>query len=153
MELSLQDTYAPKGICFGCGSTNIKGLQIKSFVKGDIIIADWQAQKYHEAFPGILNGGIIGALLDCHCNWAGAYYMMKHHHLDKPPCTVTAYYNISLKRPTPSEQPVHLIAKLKEIKKDRAYIEGDLYSGDQLCASCEGLFVAVKEDHPAYHRW
>src|SRR5690606_17009650 len=99
------------------------------------------------------NGGIIGSLLDCHCNWSAAYYLMQQDKLKTPPCTVTAFYNIKLLRPTPSEHPVHLEAKIKEIKADRALITGILYSGDKPCAECEGLFVAVKEGHPAYHRW
>lgn len=78
---------------------------------------------------------------------------MKENNLDKPPCTVTAYYNIALKRPTPVDKTVHLVASLKEIKADRALIEGKLFADNKLCATCEGLFVAVKADHPAYHRW
>ena len=31
---SLQDTYAPQNRCFGCGPSNEKGLQIKSFADG-----------------------------------------------------------------------------------------------------------------------
>ena len=31
-NLSLQDKYAPKGICFGCGCLNEKGLKIKDIV-------------------------------------------------------------------------------------------------------------------------
>ena len=35
---SLQDTYAPTSICFGCGPANEKGLRIKSFVDGDTVV-------------------------------------------------------------------------------------------------------------------
>ena len=152
-KLSLQDKYAPHNACFGCGPSNQKGLQIKSYVEGENVIADWSAEKHHEAFPGMLNGGIIGALLDCHSNWSATYYLMKQAGLETPPCTVTAYFNVKLIRPTPSEKPVHLVAALKEIKPDRAVILSKLYSDDVLCAECEGMFVAVKEGHPAYHRW
>ena len=31
--LSVQDEYAPKSICFGCGPANEKGLKIKSYRK------------------------------------------------------------------------------------------------------------------------
>src|SRR5689334_9766457 len=120
--MSLQDTYAPHNACFGCGPANAQGLQLKSFAKGDEVIAKWQAKTHHEAFPGILNGGIIGTLLDCHSNWSAAYFLMKQHHASSPPCTVTAFFNVSLKCPTPSDKPVHLIAKVKEIKEDRALI-------------------------------
>ncbi len=64
-EKSLQLTYAPDSICFGCGPTNDRGLRINSFVDGDYVVAEWSALKHHEAFPGVLNGGIIGTLLDC----------------------------------------------------------------------------------------
>ena len=98
---SLQDTYAPNNECFGCGPANKQGLQIKSFVEGDEVVATWQPAPYHHAFANILNGGIIGALLS----------------------------------------------------DDRAVIEATLEAGGKVTATCRGTFVAVKEGHPAYHRW
>jgi acyl-coenzyme A thioesterase PaaI-like protein len=155
MENCLQKEYAPHNACFGCGPSNSEGLQLKSFVSisGDAVIASWLPKPYHEAFPGILNGGIIGTLLDCHSNWTAAYFLMREMGESKPPCTVTAFFNVTLKRPTPSRQEVALQAKVKEIKSDRALIEAKLFANDELCATCEGLFVAVKPGHPAYHRW
>ena len=152
-QKSLQDTYAPHNSCFGCGPSNAQGLQIKSKVSGDEVIADWTPSPHHEAFPGVLNGGIIGALLDCHSNWTAAYHLMKTAGVDHPPCTVTASFSVKLLKPTPSALPVHLIAKPQNIKGDRATIFAELFSGADLCATCEGVFVAVKPGHPAYHRW
>jgi len=150
---SLQDRYAPHNACFGCGPSNASGLRIKSHVDGDRVVADWTPSPHHEAFPGMLNGGIIGALLDCHCNWAAAWHLMEQAGEDGPPCTVTADYHVKLKRPTPSAEPVHLEAWVAESKADRAVIEAELSSGGVVTATCRGLFVAVKEGHPAYHRW
>ena len=99
MTQSLQDHYAPNNSCFGCGPANPDGLGIKSFVDGDEIVCTWQPQTMHQAFPGVLNGGIIGALLDCHCNWAAAYHQMLAQGVAVPPCTVTAEYSIKLRRP------------------------------------------------------
>ncbi|MHC4376410.1 MAG: PaaI family thioesterase, partial [Planctomycetota bacterium] len=31
--------------------------------------------------------------------------------------------------------------------------EGELLADGVVTARCRGLFVAVKEGHPAYHRW
>ena len=106
---SLQEKYAPKGICFGCGCANKKGLQVKSFVENDHIIGKWTSDSHHEAFPGVLNGGIIGSLLDCHSNWAAAYYLMKDQGLNSTPCTVIAEYNIKLNKPTPSNISLDII--------------------------------------------
>jgi acyl-coenzyme A thioesterase PaaI-like protein len=153
MEKSLQDTYAPHNACFGCGPANPKGLRIKSRVEGEKVVADFTPEPHHEAFPGVLNGGIIGSLLDCHCNWTAAHALMKQAGAESPPCTVTAEYAIKLTRPTPTNAPVHLEAHVVELKGDRAVIEGTLTAGGKVCATCRGVFVAVKPGHPAYHRW
>lgn len=154
MVKSLQESFAPNTTCFGCGPKNENGLRIRSFPHGDVCSAEWTPEKHHEAFPGMLNGGIIGSLLDCHCNWTAAWTLMKEGGLSQPPCTVTAEYTIKLLRPTPSDQPVRLVAKAVEvIANERVWIEGELSSGDKITAKCRGLFVAVKEGHPAFHRW
>jgi acyl-coenzyme A thioesterase PaaI-like protein len=158
---SLQEMYSPKSACFGCGPANSKGLRIRSIAPEDVsapVVAEWKAESHHEAFPGMLNGGIIGALLDCHSNWTAAWYLMKKSGVDQPPCTVTADYAIKLLRPTPSEGPVHLEARVVmpepgQERPDRATIEATLTAGGKVCATCRGTFVAVKPGHPAYHRW
>ena len=153
MEKSLQETYSPNGICFGCGPANTKGLHIRSFVEGDEVVAQWSAESHHEAFPGVLNGGIIGALLDCHSNWAAAYHLMRHSGSEAPPCTVTAEFHVKLLRPTPSDVPVTLKARIVDSTEDRATVEAELIANGKVCDTCRGVFVAVREGHPAYHRW
>ena len=153
MDKSLQETYAPNGICFGCGVTNEKGLRIKSYADDAEVTAEWHAEPHHQAFPGMLNGGIVGALLDCHSNWTAAYFLMKQSGKTEPDCTVTANYSIKLLRPTPFDAPITLKARVVESSTDRATVEAELIAGDKVCATCKGLFVAVKEGHPAYHRW
>jgi acyl-coenzyme A thioesterase PaaI-like protein len=153
-EQSLQEQYAPNNSCFGCGPANPDGIHVRSFVRGDEVVAEWTPQPKYEAFPGVLNGGIIGTLLDCHCNWTAAYHLMKASGADHPPCTVTADYAIKLLRPTPTDGPVFLSAKIFEISGDRATVDGTLTaSSGKACATCRGTFVAVKEGHPAFHRW
>jgi acyl-coenzyme A thioesterase PaaI-like protein len=151
--LSLQQTYSPNGICFGCGPANENGLHINSFPEGDEVVAEWHAEPYHQAFPGVLNGGIIGALLDCHSNWTAAYFLMKRDGLDQAPCTVTAEFHVKLLRPTPVDGPITLKARVVESTEDRATVEAELIVGGKVCDTCRGIFVAVKEGHPAYHRW
>lgn len=150
----LQEKYAPASACFGCGPANTKGLHVRSFPVSDLeTVAEWNAEPHHEAFPGMLNGGIIGALLDCHSNWTAAYHLMRKAGADHPPCTVTADFHVTLKRPTPSHVPIHLTAKVVSSTEDRALIEATLEAGGKVCATCKGTFVAVREGHPAYHRW
>jgi len=149
----LQETYAPHNACFGCGPANAKGLHVRSFPKGDEVVAEWKAEPHHEAFPGVLNGGIIGSLLDCHCNWTAAWHLMRKSGAETPPCTVTASYAITLKRPTPTDGPIELRARVLSSTEDRVEVEGELIAGGKVCDTCRGTFVAVKPGHPAYHRW
>ena len=159
MENSLQQHFAPHNACYGCGQANPEGFQLQSFVlpEGNEVIAKWQPKSCHQAFPGILNGGVIGTLLDCHSNWTAAYMLMQARGESSPPCTVTADYHIKLLRPTPFDNniPVSLTANILSIneKKDKAVIKAKLFFKDKLCATCEGTFVAVQAGHPAYHRW
>jgi acyl-coenzyme A thioesterase PaaI-like protein len=152
-EKSLQETYSPNGACFGCGPANPKGLHIRSFPYGDEVIAEWIAEVHHEAFPGVLNGGIIGSLLDCHSNWAAAYHLMKKSGTSVPPCTVTAEFHVKLLRPTPSDVPLTLKARVVDSTDERATVEAELIANGKVCDTCRGVFVAVKEGHPAFHRW
>ncbi len=149
----VQERYAPHNACFGCGPANPKGLRIRSFEDGDALVAEWSPEPHHEAFPGMVNGGIIGALLDCHSNWCAAVHLMKKNGLSSPPCTVTAEYSIKLKRPTPINSPLKLRAVVVESTEDRAVVEATLEAEGKLCDTCRGTFVAVKPGHPAYHRW
>ena len=152
-EPSLQERYAPGNACFGCGPSNPKGLRIRSFVRDGEVVAEWTPEPHHEAFPGVLNGGIIGTLFDCHSNWAATHHLMAKAQAATPPCTVTAEFAVKLRRPTPSSAPVTLRARVVESGDDRARVEATLESGGTLCASSTGTFVAVKPGHPAYHRW
>jgi uncharacterized protein (TIGR00369 family) len=153
MKESLQEKYAPNSTCFGCGPANPDGLHIRSFAEDDEVVAEWKPQKRYEAFTGALNGGIIGTLLDCHCNWTAAYHLMKRAKADRPPCTVTAEYAVKFLRPASTNDSVFLSAQIVDLKNDRATVEGTLSAGGKVCATCRGTFVAVKEGHPAYHRW
>lgn len=150
---SLQDRYAPDTRCFGCGPANEQGLRIKSRVEGDEVVLDWTPAPHHQAFPGFVNGGIIGVLFDCHCNWAAAWHLMNRAGAASPPFTVTAEYAVKLRKPTPSTGPLRLRARVVETLDDRAVVEATLEADGSVRATCRGTFVAVGPGHPAYHRW
>lgn len=175
LEMSLQEKFAPNSICFGCGPKNLKGLRVRSYpvswvgvgqensqirrlddlVSGpfEMVVAWWIPQDFYEAFSGILNGGIIGAILDCHSNWTAAWTLKCVRKLDQPPCTVTADFAVKLLRPTPTAGEIFLSAGPVEVKEDRVVVTSYLMAGDKKCATFSGAFVAVKPGHPAYHRW
>ena len=150
---SLQDRFAPQGRCFGCGPANAKGLRIKSFEQPDgHVVVDFVPEPHHEAFENVLNGGIIGTVLDCHMNWTTIAHLIKTQGLDHAPPCVTAEFKVVLKRPTPMGL-VHVDAYVVSASDDRATIEATMTAGGKVTAIGTGTFIAVKPGHPAYHRW
>lgn len=151
---SLQETYAPRGVCFGCGVANDRGLKIRSFAEGDdACVCTWKPEAHHVAFPGVLNGGICAALLDCHANWTAAWHLMRKAGALAPPCTVTAELSLKLRRPTPIDVDLVIRAHVVEADVHRATIEGQIVASGEVTATGRGVFVAVREGHPAFHRW
>ena len=154
-EQGLQERYAPRQVCFGCGPANERGLRIRSIPadEGTTTVCDWQPEEHHHAFEGMLSGGIIGTLLDCHSNWTTAWHLMTKAGESSPPCTVTAEFAVKLLRPCPTDGPVHLVARIVESSDDRATVESTLEAEGKVRATCRGVFVAVRPGHPAYRRW
>jgi acyl-coenzyme A thioesterase PaaI-like protein len=152
MTTSLQDTYAPRSICFGCGPANPRGLHIKSFVRGADVVAEWKPEEFHHAFENVLNGGIIATILDCHSNWTAAEYLRRVGGVTEPPPTVTADFSVRFRRPTPMGIVV-LRGRVVKQTGDRPTVETELTSGGEVTATFRGTFAAVKQGHPAYARW
>jgi acyl-coenzyme A thioesterase PaaI-like protein len=150
---SLQERYAAQSICFGCGPANDAGLHIRSHADGDEVVAEWTPGPHHQALPGVLNGGIIGTLMDCHSNWTAAHHLMGRRGTDRPPATVTAEFAVRLLKPTPIDGPVRLRARVVESSDRRAIVEATLEGGGEVTATCRATFVAVSEGHPAFDRW
>ena len=152
-EQSVQESHAPNSICFGCGPANENGLRIRSFRAEGGLEMEFKTKDEHQAFPGMINGGIIGTLLDCHGNWTAAVALMDQDGSDEPPCTVTASYSVQLRRPTPNDTELHITSQVVSIEGNKVNVELLMEAEGKVCATGKGLFVAVTEGHPAYHRW
>jgi acyl-coenzyme A thioesterase PaaI-like protein len=156
-EPSVQERYAPASVCFGCGPANPKGLHVRSFpdpAREGGLVAKWTPESHHHAFDGVLNGGIVGTLLDCHANWTAALAIMRAKGDHRPPATVTADYEVRMLAPTPMGAPLTLRAWPLEAAGRRATTEAHIETADgTVTATLRGHFVAVRENHPAHDRW
>lgn len=154
---SLQERYAPANICFGCGQANPRGLQIRSFAEGTDpygeVVMEWLPEIHHEAFDQVLNGGIIGTLMDCHSNWTAIWHLMCRDELERATPCVTAEFHVKMRRPTPSRRMLRIRARVVDSVGNRVTVEAELESGGEVTATCVGTFVAVGPGHPAFERW
>lgn len=119
-------------------------MRIRSFLEGDDVVADWRPDSHHQAFPGILNGGIIGTLLDCHSNMAAWLALTEQG--QAPGTSVTADFAVKLVRPTPVDVPLKIVARAVEVTDRRARVEARIEANGQVTATCKGTFVKLKPE-------
>jgi acyl-coenzyme A thioesterase PaaI-like protein len=150
---AFQDTIA-ENHCWGCGTLNPHGLRIKSHWAGDAsdeAICNWQPWAEHMAGPThILNGGIIAALIDCHCvcTAMAAAYRAEGLPLEGEPRLwyVTGSLQVTHLRPTPIAAPVKLRAPVLAMAERKTQLICTLYSGDEACSRGEVVAVRVPPD-------
>ncbi len=146
---ALQDLAAPDGVCFGCGSAHPRGLHIKSHWHADgvhVICTHTPAADFH-GWPGLVYGGLIAMLVDCHSNWtAMAYhYRAENRAPDSKPridC-VTGSLGVKYLKPTPMDVPLRLKARVEGEVARKTRVLCEVYAGDVLTALGDSIFVRV----------
>jgi acyl-coenzyme A thioesterase PaaI-like protein len=143
---AFQDFYPHElSHCYGCGSLNAHGLQIKSYWDGDETVAVFNPKPYHTAIPGYVYGGLIASLIDCHCTGtaAAAAYRLENRSMDTlPPLRyVTASLHVDYLLPTPLGVALMIRGKVEEIKKRKVVVSSSVLARGKICAT--GNVVAV----------
>lgn len=142
----IQDLWPEEGTyCWGCGKNNKHGLHLKSYWQdNDEVMATWEPKEHHMAFQGILNGGIIATLIDCHgTGTANAAAHKAAGESETHFMHVTRGISIKYLKPTPLNRPVTLRARVTEMGEKKIKVSCELYSGDIKCAVGEVETVQV----------
>ncbi|NHI90058.1 MAG: PaaI family thioesterase [Candidatus Thorarchaeota archaeon] len=144
----IQDAWPEQGtFCWGCGKNNEHGLHLKSHWEDNETVAVWKPKEHHMAFPGIMNGGIIATLIDCHgTGTANAAAHRASENLPQHFMFVTSGLSVRFLRPTPLNRPVMLKAQVKDFSDRKITVSCELYSGDMKCATGEVTTVRVDID-------
>jgi len=146
-QKAFQDYYTEEfSHCYGCGSLNEHGLQIKSFWDGDESTAKFTPNEHHIAIPGYVYGGLIASLIDCHCvgTAAAATYKTQNRSMDTKPALrfVTASLKVDYLAPTPLGTELEIRGKVVEMKGKKVVIDAKVIAGNKICAT--GKVVAVQ---------
>lgn len=144
--LAIQDQM-PDQPCWGCGPGNRQGLHLKSYWSGVGTICTWRPEPHHVGWPGVLNGGVLAALVDCHCVCtavADSYPVEGRTPDTQPPIWfATGSLNISYLKPVPVDAPVQLNATITERTPRKTRIECVVMSSDEVCARAEVVAVRI----------
>ena len=135
-------------ICFGCGHDNAAGLKIRSFWQDEDCVCIWQPETKHQGWPGLVCGGIIATLIDCHCMSSAMATAIRNENrsLGTEPeyRFATGTLNIKYLKPTPSTIALKLKAKVIKIKNQRIYtLHCDLYANNTKTAEAEVIAFLV----------
>lgn len=149
-DKAFQDYY-PEYLahCYGCGSQNELGHQIKSFWDGEESVAHFQPQPYHTAIPGYVYGGLLASLIDCHGTGtaAAAGYRAENREMDsEPPLRyLTASLNVNYLKPTPLGPVLEIRGKVKEVKGRKVVIDEWILANGVVTVRGEVVAVQVPE--------
>jgi len=137
----------PSNVCFGCGQDNHEGLQIKSYWDGEEAICVWESKEKYQGWKGLMNGGIIATLIDCHsmCTSMAATYRAENRGLDTLPeyRYATGTMTIKYVKPTSNTAPVELRATVREIKGRKVTVDCKVFSEGQLTVIAEVIAIRV----------
>ncbi len=152
METKAFQDYYPDDLshCFGCGSKNEHGHQLKSFWDGDETVARITPEQHHTAIPGYVYGGFVASIIDCHGTGtaAAAAYKAENRSMDSlPPFRfVTASLKVNYRKPTPLGVELEVRGKVSELKGRKVIVIASVFANGELCADGEVVAVQMPEN-------
>ena len=134
--------------CFGCGTLNAHGLHIKSRWEGDVFLCVWRPRPEHIGFPGIVYGGTIASVVDCHAVWAAlsAHCRRAGHDLSSGPPpfnVVTGRLLVNYLKPVSVARTMELRARIVEHGERKSVVACSVRQGAEECATAEIVTVRV----------
>jgi acyl-coenzyme A thioesterase PaaI-like protein len=125
--------------CWGCGE-NPAGIGLPTPKEEGLRAYDatFAFRDEHQAAPGLVHGGLVGAALDEACGLLATWYRFP---------SVTARFSIRFLQPVHINRTLTVSAALQSERGRRLEITGALREGDELLADARGSFVHVPLEH------
>ncbi len=146
-DIAFQDLI-PGNTCFGCGPANHDGLNIKSYWDGDDSVCTFTAAPHQNAgTPGIVNGGIIATVVDCHCVCTAVAdaYRREGRTVGSDPLLwyVTGSLTVVYRKPAPVGEPLVFRARVTGVEDRRTFVQCTVTAGDTECVVAKVTAVRV----------
>ena len=152
MTKAFQDYY-PDDVshCYGCGSLNEHGYQLKTYWEGDESVTRFQPKPYHTAIPGYVYGGLIASLIDCHSTGTAAAALYRDENrdpkIDPSIRCLTASLHVDYLKPTPLGPELEIRGRVKEINGRRVTVSCILSAEGVECVQGEVIAVRVSDEY------
>lgn len=149
---ALQDIAYPDGICYGCGPVHPSGLHIKSHwhADGEHVVARFSPREEFVGWPGLVYGGLLAMLVDCHSNWTAMawHYRGEGRAPGSLPVIhcVTGHLGLDYLKPTPMGEELYLKARVEGEAGRKTRVLCEVFAGETLTVRADSLFVRVDID-------
>ncbi len=131
-------------MCFICGLENPVGLHLHIYeVEPGIIETTYNAPEHFQGYPGVLHGGIVGAIID---EVAGRSHMGSDP--DNPRFMFTAKLEVKYRKNVPVAKPLKIIGKAGKSKSKTAEAWAGIYDAqtNELLAEGNTLLINVPKE-------
>jgi acyl-coenzyme A thioesterase PaaI-like protein len=125
--------------CWGCGD-NPEGIHLPQPEREGLerYEATVTFTARHQAGPGIVHGGLVGAALDEACGLLATWYRFP---------AVTARIFIRYRRPVPINRELALVSWLTGARGRRLHVDAQLSGEGEVLAEARGAFLHVPLEH------
>jgi acyl-coenzyme A thioesterase PaaI-like protein len=148
-SLALQDLAAPTFMCYCCGPAHPTGLRIKSYWAADgvHVVTKHTPREEFIGFPGLVYGGLLAMLIDCHSGWTAMAY---HYRAEKREAgtlpridCVTGNLNIDYLKATPMGVELTIKGRVEGDVARKSRVVCEIWAGDLLTVTADNAFVRV----------
>ncbi len=136
--------------CYGCGRLNEHGYRLATRWDGEESVTRFTPAPYHTAIPGVVYGGLLASIVDCHSTGtaAAALYRAEGRALDSEPphrC-VTGQLLVRYRQPTPLGPPVEVRGVVAAIDGRRVTVVSRVLVGGIVTVEAEVIAFEMPED-------
>jgi acyl-coenzyme A thioesterase PaaI-like protein len=131
-------------MCFICGLKNPVGLHLHIYeIEPGVVEATYTAPEHFQGYPGVLHGGIVGAILD---EMSGRSQMGSD--ILAPRFMFTARLEVKYRKNVPIGKPLKIIGKAGKSKGKTAEAWAGIYDNetDELLAEGDALLINVPRE-------
>lgn len=123
------------------GECNPIAAPMKVWIEGDVAYGTVNCGWAYEGPPNSIHGGFVAAIFD--------QFLGVGQKITGQP-GVTGTISIRYIKPTPLNTDIKMVGRVKSVEGRKNILVGEMWAGDVLTATCEGLFIHI--DLEAYHR-
>jgi acyl-coenzyme A thioesterase PaaI-like protein len=126
--------------CFACCPQNPYGLKMEFYEDGDDLVCLWDSGDNYQGWLKTLHGGIQATLMDELGGW------LINRKLQTAGMTTNLTMKYRYPVPTGEGVRIEIRGRIKEMKRNFAFIEATLSHEGKVCSSCEMTYYCFPKD-------